>query len=167
MESQPPTATDAQNGEKCPGCDGCGKVADTDNREPWTAWTSLPVSSAMAVILGSVQPIPCDDCDGTGRKPVEPEPNSELSDYGNLLRRRFELAAKYAKTVLPPAFFDWFHGHLSEILERDWNYFGAADSLIANAKIPFVNDVIRWAIAQGLLTDEEFEFARSLGGVSS
>jgi predicted nucleic acid-binding protein len=41
---------------KCHACDGCGQVANTADREPWTAWTSLPASSALraraAVLLG-------------------------------------------------------------------------------------------------------------------
>ena len=50
----------------CPRCDGCGQLADTENREPWTAWTSLPLKSAPAVLLGAVKPVPCDVCGGTG-----------------------------------------------------------------------------------------------------
>jgi hypothetical protein len=155
MESQPPTVTDAHSGDPCPHCKGCGQVADTDNREPWTAWTSLPVSAAMAVILGNVKPITCDDCDGTGKLPVEPEPNSQLSEYGKQQRARFELAAKHAEQVLPPAFYKRFHAELSELLERDWNHFGAVDSFVANSKIPYVVDVLRWAEQKSLLSDED------------
>ena len=46
----------------CPRCDGCGQLADTDRREPWTAWTDLPVYAAAAVFAGIVKPIPCDAC---------------------------------------------------------------------------------------------------------
>lgn len=54
---------------ECPRCEGCGQLADTDDREPWTAWTSLPLQSSMAVLLGAVKPIPCDQCGGTGKVP--------------------------------------------------------------------------------------------------
>jgi RecJ-like exonuclease len=50
----------------CPRCDGCGQIADSDDGEPWTAWTSLPVQSALAVVMGMVKPIPCPECDGAG-----------------------------------------------------------------------------------------------------
>lgn len=50
----------------CQRCQGCGKLADSEGREPWIYWTSLPVHSAAAVIAGIVKPIPCDACNGTG-----------------------------------------------------------------------------------------------------
>ena len=56
------------DGEKCQACDGCGKVANTDDKEPWTVWANLPVKSAAAVIMGLVKPIPCDECGGTGKR---------------------------------------------------------------------------------------------------
>ncbi len=58
--------------EKCLKCDGCGKVADTEEQEPWTAWTSIPLQSSMAVLMGLVKPITCPKCDGsmsTGQAP--------------------------------------------------------------------------------------------------
>jgi len=48
----------------CGKCDGCGQVADTADQEPWTAWTSLPLSSSAAVIAGVVKPITCPACKG-------------------------------------------------------------------------------------------------------
>jgi hypothetical protein len=51
---------------KCARCDGCGRVADTEDREPWTDWLALPLGSSLAVLLGVVRPIPCPDCKGTG-----------------------------------------------------------------------------------------------------
>jgi hypothetical protein len=51
----------------CLRCDGCGQLADTDARESWTSWTSLPLQSSAAVLMGLVKPIPCDACDGTGK----------------------------------------------------------------------------------------------------
>lgn len=47
---------------KCSTCDGCGQVANTDDREPWTAWEDLPPGSDLAVRLGLVRPVPCPDC---------------------------------------------------------------------------------------------------------
>jgi RecJ-like exonuclease len=55
---------------KCQHCEGCGKVADTDEREPWTAWTSVPLHSSIAVVMGMVKPIPCEYCKGTGVDPI-------------------------------------------------------------------------------------------------
>ncbi len=51
---------------KCSRCDGCGKIADSDDGEPWTAWTSLPPGSDLAVRMGIVKPVPCPKCDGKG-----------------------------------------------------------------------------------------------------
>jgi len=51
----------------CPDCDGCGKVANTENREPWSAWAALPLQNAQAVILGFVRPVTCPRCGGEGR----------------------------------------------------------------------------------------------------
>ena len=51
---------------KCGKCDGCGKVADTDDQEPWTAWLNLPLGSSAAVVMGLVKPIPCPTCEGSG-----------------------------------------------------------------------------------------------------
>lgn len=48
----------------CPRCDDCGQVANTENQEPWTAWTSLPPGSDAAVRMGLVKPIPCPVCGG-------------------------------------------------------------------------------------------------------
>ena len=51
---------------KCVKCDGCGKVADTDDQEPWSTWMKLPVQSAAAILIGLVKPIPCPNCGGMG-----------------------------------------------------------------------------------------------------
>lgn len=50
----------------CRRCDGCGKVADTDEAEPWAAWSSLPPGADLALRLGLVRPKPCPACSGTG-----------------------------------------------------------------------------------------------------
>lgn len=49
-------------GPGCARCDGCGLIANTEEGEPWTSWTSLPVESQVAVRLGLVAPIPCPVC---------------------------------------------------------------------------------------------------------
>jgi hypothetical protein len=46
----------------CGRCDGCGQIADSKDGEPWTAWTSLPPGSDIAVRMGLVKPIPCPSC---------------------------------------------------------------------------------------------------------
>jgi len=56
----------------CHRCDGCGQLADSDDREPWSVWMNLPLQSAWAVIIGLVKPVPCDDCDGTGQATPRP-----------------------------------------------------------------------------------------------
>lgn len=51
---------------KCLRCDGCGKIADSEDGEPWTVWTDLPLHSSVAVLMGLVKPIDCPECGGTG-----------------------------------------------------------------------------------------------------
>jgi len=51
----------------CKKCDGCGKVADTDDQEPWSSWMKLPLESSLAVLTGTVTPIDCPNCGGTGK----------------------------------------------------------------------------------------------------
>lgn len=85
----------------------------------------------------------------------EPEPNTQLSDFGKLMRARFEVADRYADAVLPPAFAKQFRSTMRDLLDQDWNYFGAVDSFIVNSQIPFVNDVGVAAKARGLLTEDE------------
>lgn len=53
-------------GERCIRCDGCGQVADSDQAEPWTFWSGLPLRSATAVLVGLVRPVPCPVCKGRG-----------------------------------------------------------------------------------------------------
>ncbi len=52
--------------EVCSRCDGCGRIADSDEGEPWTAWSDLPPGSDLAVQMGLVKPIPCPKCGGNG-----------------------------------------------------------------------------------------------------
>jgi hypothetical protein len=58
---------------KCEQCDGCGKIADSEDGEPWSAWLSLPLKSSFAVLNGLVKPIECPACKGSG---ANPNPNS-------------------------------------------------------------------------------------------
>lgn len=53
---------------KCERCDGCGKIADSQDGEPWTYWMQLPLQAATAVLMGLVKPIPCPVCKGSGEK---------------------------------------------------------------------------------------------------
>lgn len=55
--------------ENCTRCDGCGRIADCETGEPWTAWQDLPPGGDLAVRAGIVKPIPCPDCSGSGRCP--------------------------------------------------------------------------------------------------
>jgi len=57
----------------CPKCRGCGKVANTEDMEPWTMWETMPEESKGAVRMGLVCPIECPVCKGTGKKPPEKE----------------------------------------------------------------------------------------------
>ncbi len=52
---------------ECKRCMGSGKVANTDEREPWPAWENLPPGSDIAVKMGLVYPITCNPCGGTGQ----------------------------------------------------------------------------------------------------
>lgn len=63
--------TDNENNDKCTTCEGCGKIANDDSGTPWSAWTSLPLHSSAAVLMGLVRPVPCPDCNGSG-KAVKP-----------------------------------------------------------------------------------------------
>lgn len=68
----PPTETAApasigQALTSCAACDGCGQVADDEDRTPWTAWAHLPPGSDLAVRLGIVKPVQCETCGGTGK----------------------------------------------------------------------------------------------------
>ncbi|MCP4201808.1 MAG: hypothetical protein GY769_07740 [bacterium] len=50
----------------CDRCEGCGKIANSEDGEPWIAWLALPPGSDLAVKLGQVQPIDCPECGGSG-----------------------------------------------------------------------------------------------------
>ncbi len=50
---------------KCTKCNGEGRVADSDDQEPWSDWENLPPGSDLAVQMGLVKPIPCPECGGS------------------------------------------------------------------------------------------------------
>lgn len=50
----------------CQACNGEGKVANTETKEPWSVWENLPEESKIAVKLGLVYSIDCVYCRGTG-----------------------------------------------------------------------------------------------------
>ncbi|MFI6304308.1 hypothetical protein ACIBCH_20755 [Amycolatopsis thailandensis] len=58
----------------CTRCMGDGKIANTENGEPWSAWSTLLSGSDVAVRMGFVRPIDCPDCDGHGSVVVEQKP---------------------------------------------------------------------------------------------
>ena len=52
---------------KCHKCDGCGQIANSDDEEPWTVWTALPLNASAALLTGIVRPLPCPRCNGSGQ----------------------------------------------------------------------------------------------------
>lgn len=48
----------------CKKCNGEGRVANSDEQEPWSCWENLPPGADIAVRMGIVKPIPCPDCKG-------------------------------------------------------------------------------------------------------
>lgn len=52
--------------KKCAKCNGEGKVANTDDQEPWSCWADLPPGSDLAVRMGLVVPVNCPECEGKG-----------------------------------------------------------------------------------------------------
>lgn len=62
---------------QCERCAGCGQIADDEDGTPWSTWEALPQQSKAAINMGLVKPIPCPDCNGTGKnlKPISHEPD--------------------------------------------------------------------------------------------
>ena len=57
---------------KCWNCEGCGRIANDEEGNPWTYWEKLPEESKAAVRFGIIKPVTCDQCNGTG----------EVEDHG-------------------------------------------------------------------------------------
>lgn len=51
---------------RCPKCEGCGQVADNQERTAWARWLDEPHLPES----GLVQPMPCPKCFGTGARQV-------------------------------------------------------------------------------------------------
>jgi hypothetical protein len=49
---------------KCPTCDGCGYVANDEDRTPWHLWEKLPPQAKMAIQMGLVRKLRCPACNG-------------------------------------------------------------------------------------------------------
>jgi hypothetical protein len=55
----------------CARCAGCGKIANSDQGEPWSDWERLPPGSDLAVRMGVIEPLRCPSCEGSGVEPVK------------------------------------------------------------------------------------------------
>lgn len=89
----------------CTKCNGCGRVANTPDQEPWSVWENIPVKAAIAIIVGVVKPITCPRCNGTK---IEPDQKSMATpsqsvpanvphgtpELDKSVRRPFELAVQ-------------------------------------------------------------------------
>lgn len=53
---------------QCTKCLGCGKVANSDDQEPWSMWEDLPEQSKLAIRIGLVAPMTCPRCGGSGEE---------------------------------------------------------------------------------------------------
>ena len=50
----------------CPTCQGCGKVANSNDGEPWTVWEKLSPGADLAVRAGIIYAVTCPRCGGSG-----------------------------------------------------------------------------------------------------
>lgn len=66
MEEEIAEVTEEKPEVVCRRCAGCGKIADSDDGEPWKYWQDLPPGADLAVRAGIVKPITCPACNGTG-----------------------------------------------------------------------------------------------------
>lgn len=66
------------NSKDCQRCSGEGRIANSDDGEPWSMWASLPPGADAAVRAGLVKPIPCPSCNGTGQCLLTPEDSQRL-----------------------------------------------------------------------------------------
>lgn len=58
-------------GDECSRCDGEGRIANSEDGEPWSAWAELPPGSDLAVQMGIVQPVDCPECGGSGKEAAD------------------------------------------------------------------------------------------------
>lgn len=97
------TPTEKRSDATCVRCDGEGRVADTDDMEPWSAWANLPPGSDLAVRLGLITPIPCPDCTTPQEEPVpdqQPTPDVHVA------------VSSYTISCLPEDHRSWRHYRL-------------------------------------------------------
>lgn len=59
--------------DDCRKCYGEGRIANSDDGEPWSTWAALKPGEDLAVQLGIVRPIDCPVCKGTGSRKVAQE----------------------------------------------------------------------------------------------
>jgi len=52
------------SGQKCRTCDGCGLIANDDDRSPWRYWEELKPPANISVVMGLVRPELCPACNG-------------------------------------------------------------------------------------------------------
>ena len=54
---------------ECFRCLGCGKIADSEDGEPWIYWLPphLEPPANIAVVMGIVKPVECYLCKGSGK----------------------------------------------------------------------------------------------------
>lgn len=75
---------------RCTRCEGCGRIASTEEGEPWKYWDDLPVKSAAAVLMGVVYPLTCPVCDGKGYTVPTGEIEAALDDIVAAALRRMD-----------------------------------------------------------------------------
>lgn len=61
-----PRSTPATIDHRCTDCDGCGMVADRKPEHTWAECLAVPAGSAVAMLVGSLRPVPCSKCGGSG-----------------------------------------------------------------------------------------------------
>lgn len=75
----------------CGRCEGCGRIANMEPMLPWTHYMKTGMDRAGPATFGVLRPVPCPECQGTGRKrsPIgEPEDRSSTTVLPKRRRRR-------------------------------------------------------------------------------
>ena len=91
---------------KCTKCDGEGRVANSENQEPWSVWAELPPGSDLAVKMGLVKPITCPECHGVG---TIPEKRKEDEQNLHKWLRRNHGEVKENSSRVPERCVSWFN----------------------------------------------------------